>query len=115
MYILVTFENLDSEETKTTLQHLYGIPNGTFLVHPCFRTIIYEMFGHKYGMWRMDANILNRFYGGILNAFNMIIKNYPGVKTIDVLPFEEEMTDEEYTSFGIKVCNYITSMSEGTL
>lgn len=76
------------------------------------------MFGHKYGMWWMDANVLNRFYGGILNAFNMIIKNYPGVKTIDVLPFEDDinvMNDDEYTAFGIKVCNYITSMSEGTL
>jgi hypothetical protein len=118
MYILVTFENLDSEETKNTLLHLHGSPNGTFLAHPCLSRIMYDRFGQKYRTWWIDINVLNRCYGGILNAFNMIIKNFPGVERIDILPFEEDvkdMTDEEYTSFGIKVCNYITSMSDGTL
>ena len=118
MYVFVTFENLENEETKNTLLHLHGSPNGTFLSYPCLSRIMYDRFGQKYGMWWVDINILNRFYGGILNAFNMIIKNFPGVERIDILPFEEKikvMNDEEYTGFGIKVCNYITSMSEGTL
>jgi len=47
-----------------------------------------ELFSNTVVFWYLDDNILNEHYGGCINCMKDLTK-YPGVKCVNILPFEE--------------------------
>jgi hypothetical protein len=90
MYIRFKFDNIESDETKKTMQLFLGIPNGMFL-SSSHAHMVYS--NGPVFFWYIDVNILNVHYGGVINCLNKLLE-YPGVCSADILPIEGEYNYE---------------------
>ena len=91
MYIRIEFEDIGSAKTKETQELFFGIPNGTFLTslnaHMLSSKEMRDVVGNSVVFWYLDVDILNKYYGGVMNCLNSLLK-YSGVSRVDVLPIE---------------------------
>ena len=91
MYIRIEFEDAGSYKTKETQALIFSSPNGMFLTSSNARMLsskeMRDVVGYSVVFWHLDVNIINKYYGGVLNCLNSLVK-YSGVSRVDVLPVE---------------------------
>jgi hypothetical protein len=106
MYIRIEFDNVDSANTKETQELLFSSSNGTFLASTHAYMISFkemrDLVGYSVVFWHLDVYILNKYYCGVMDCLNQLVK-YPGVKRVDILP-----VDEYYARFTGKDDNLCT-------
>jgi hypothetical protein len=114
MYIRIEFKNIDTEETRNTMELLYGSPNGTCLCSRHSLTImpkeVREKKGLSVGFWYLDADVLNTYYGGCINALYHLRK-YPGVASVNILPIKMKRptSDDDYDLIESYLVKYMNS------
>ena len=93
MYIRIEFENTDSHNTKKTRQLFFSCPNGMFLTASKAYFIssneIREVGKDAVVFWHLDTDILHKYYGGVTKCLQEL-REYQGVRRVDILPVERE-------------------------
>lgn len=91
MYIRIEFENMESDATQSTRNTFFGTPNGMCLssqnAHILSSNELRETYNHSVVFWDLDVDVLDKDWNGVMCSL-VTISNYPGVKCVDVVPFE---------------------------
>ncbi len=113
MYIRIEFEDLESTKTQETQELFFSIPNGTCLTssnaYRLSRKKMRDAVGDSVVFWHLDANILNKLYGDVMNCLNDLM-TYSGVKRVDVLPIEGYYTIETFDELFTILMKYLTGV-----
>ena len=112
MIIRITFKDLDSIATQTTIQEFHDIPSGTCLSSWNSHDLTAPN-PNSVGFWYLDPIVLNsKNHGGIQHALNGLLK-YSGVQSVDILPFKENIdirtlsAEEFYNMRYVELLKYI--------
>ena len=114
MYIKISFKDLESEETIHTQYEFLGSPNGMCLTSSNAARISSKEMLEKVGIsvifWYLDDDVLNNKYFGVEASLNHI-RSYPGVDSVDVLPFEDgdvnKLSNEAYNALLARCMTYL--------
>lgn len=112
MYIRIEFENTDNHNTKKTRQLFFSCPNGMFLTSSKAYLIssveIQEVGKDVVVFWHLDTDILHKYYGGVTKCLQEL-REYKGVRRVDILPIEGDFTRkrEELSTILMKYINGI--------
>jgi len=110
MYIRIKFEDIESDKTKETQELFFSSPNGTFLrssnAYMVSSKEIQEIVDYSVVFWYLDINILNKYYGGVMDCLNGLLK-YPGVGSVDILPIKGHYNDENFDDLTTILIQYV--------
>jgi hypothetical protein len=113
MYIRIEFEDIESHNTKKTRQLFFSCPNGMFLTSSKSYLIssveIQEAGKNSVVFWYLDVEILQKYYGGVRKCLDEL-REYQGVRRVDMLPVEENFIGkrDELSTILMKYINGIT-------